>query len=673
MIERFNESKPFDIIRAEDFGNKLYEFYEPFGEYLRNVSKIDITASRPVFVIGGRGTGKTMLLKFLQFNMQLQFYQANKNCELNKDTIIDFFNEKKFIGLYLRFKSTEFDAMTDELADLFPQYFSLKIINELLSSLIVLKEHNIISELQEESIISFFNTCVVSKEVNTEVNDISQLKQIIENKLFPVYSGIINANAFYDLEEIKKLFEIPVINSKRLFIDFLTFIQRNILGDYVDNIIILLDELEYINSDHKKYIYQLIKNTDEFPISIKVGSRYLEDYMQVGNSNEILEENHDYRLIKIDEIIQNNSGGYLSVVKKILTKRLEKSKYFERFKTLNSLFQSNNLELEAKNIVLNKKKHWSSFKKFLKNQKVSEENINEIIKQIAYPKNPIIEKLNMLLIRKGKSTEYIHNEFNKFIRGNQTPYSVLYSKYKKNLVFQICNNYRVDKDYSGIDSIIQLSSGTVRHAIEICNQAMNNALFANSEEYILDKGIESIYQNYAIRQYSTLQYNNIAGIPDHIGIEIQDLVNTIGNIFRKLHLIEDLVEPEPTHFEIDLSSLKSEHVNKIIKVALNYSILQKKKPMVSKDAKIVNIADIYLNKIFAPYFKISSNLRGRSKLEVHQLVKLMTIKKKNQIINEVIVANSKKKSLTSQEIMDLNNSKENYQEEVHLFNYQVQK
>ena len=69
---RFNEKRPFDVVRAEDFGEALYEFYEPLEKLIRRVSGVDITGSRPVFLIGGRGTGKTMVLKFLSIEMQLK-------------------------------------------------------------------------------------------------------------------------------------------------------------------------------------------------------------------------------------------------------------------------------------------------------------------------------------------------------------------------------------------------------------------------------------------------------------------------------------------------------------------------------------------------------------------------------------------------------------------------
>jgi hypothetical protein len=51
---RFDEKRPFDVVRAEDFGEDLYEFYEPLEKLIRRVSGVDITGSRPVFLIGGR-------------------------------------------------------------------------------------------------------------------------------------------------------------------------------------------------------------------------------------------------------------------------------------------------------------------------------------------------------------------------------------------------------------------------------------------------------------------------------------------------------------------------------------------------------------------------------------------------------------------------------------------
>ena len=48
---RFDQKRPFDVLRAEDLGEDLYEFYAPLENLIRKVSGVDIKGSRSSFLI----------------------------------------------------------------------------------------------------------------------------------------------------------------------------------------------------------------------------------------------------------------------------------------------------------------------------------------------------------------------------------------------------------------------------------------------------------------------------------------------------------------------------------------------------------------------------------------------------------------------------------------------
>ena len=318
------------------------------------------------------------------------------------------------------------------------------------------------------------------------------------------------------------------------------------------------------------------------------------------------------------------------------------------------------IEVEAKNLVKDRKWHWKRFTDFLRESAVSQKRIDQILSSLSYPENPIIEKLNMLLVYWGRSPDYVERLFKEYLEGKNKEYSLLYEKNGLNLLFQLCNDYKVNKKYAGIDVFINLSSGIIRNAIELCNRSLNAAYNYGYEKQDSNE-VEMWHQDIGAQTQARLQFDDIQRIPGShpkpvvtkrgteesigiLGIEVQDLVSQLGTIFRNLHLDQFLIEPEQTHFETDYESL-DEYSRQVIDTAVKYSYLQEKYPMSPRDIIDTKRKDFVLNRIFAPKFKISYKTRGRTYISAEQVEMLIkgnnTEKRKTRL--EVVVGNSKKR------------------------------
>jgi arsenate reductase-like glutaredoxin family protein len=648
---RFDENRPFDVVRAEDFGGDLYEFYEPLEKLIRKVSGVDIAGSRPVFLIGGRGTGKTMVLRFLSLEMQLKDFMKNtlehtKSIkELSSEEMKVFLDTKKFIGIYLRFRTTEYDSLKGDIAQFFKPYLSIKIAEEIFKILGTFKSSGVLSKEQEVKIVKYFIDQIKEPEPKAENTFIGALKLIRKN-ILSQFETIFEKSSYCSINEIKENCIIPVVISKNIIFGLPNFIFAELDFLREKNLFILIDELEYLDDCHKRNIGQLIKDSDETSVIFKVGSRYMPQILPVGVSSEVLQELHDFRKIDIPEALNAAHSGrkidYSNLIKNILNKRLSKSAYFKDrgITDIEQLFPNLSIEDEAVELVKNREKHWEKFKTFVKQSK-SEKEINNITAYLKYSSNPIIEKLNMLLYYRGKSPEEIKKMCESYLDGKNKQYTTLYQKNALNLLFQLCSDYRNKKKYVGIDVFIHLSSGIIRSAVELCNQALNTAKnFGYKPEE--GKPVEIVYQDIGAKNLAELQYADITGIPKNLGLKVQDFINQIGTIFRELHLNRYLVEPEPTHFETDYSEIiKGKN---IFDAALNYSYLQKKPPMDPKSPRETKKDDFLINRVFAPYFKISYRVRGRTYISASQICSLITgdRKEKNKIRKKIIQKNTRK-------------------------------
>ena len=226
---RFDEKRPFDVVRAEDFGRDLWEFYEPLEKLIRKVSGEDITGSRPVFLIGGRGTGKTMVLKFLSLEMQLRNFikntldQSKSIEELSAEKMKEFLDTRKFIGIYLHFRTTEYDSLKRDIAQLFKPYLSIRVTEEIFKVLVTFKSSGLLSNDQEIKITKYFFNQIKEPEPKAENSFNGALKLIREN-ILPQFETIFEKSSYYSIDEIKKDCNIPVVISKNIIFGLPDFI-----------------------------------------------------------------------------------------------------------------------------------------------------------------------------------------------------------------------------------------------------------------------------------------------------------------------------------------------------------------------------------------------------------------------------------------------------------------
>jgi hypothetical protein len=425
---KFNGEKPFDLVRAEDFGGDLYEFYEPLEKLIREVSGVDITGSRPVILIGGRGTGKTMVLKFLSIEMQLKDFLKNTNLDQKKiDNLApkymkDFLNKKTYIGIYLRFKTTEYGAFKGDLGSLFMPYLSIKIAEQVFSTLLLLKRSNLISSVQETKIIEYFISQIIFPKIGV-IKYFEDILEIIRKDIIKKFEVIFECSSYYSRDELIKELDEPILISKNIVFGLPEFIFTNVKYLNGKYLFILLDEFEFLNEMQIRIISKLIKDSNE-TVSFKIGSRHMPAVLPIGDTNEVLQEVHDFRKINITDALNaaksKKKGNYNKLIKSILNKRLEKSEFFKGngISNVNQLFPNLDLKEEAQILVSsreNKEAHWSKFRSRLKESSLSSKEIDGIIDDLKYPQDPIIEKLNMLLYLRGYSSAEVKNMYYEYL------------------------------------------------------------------------------------------------------------------------------------------------------------------------------------------------------------------------------------------------------------------
>lgn len=213
--------------------------------------------------------------------------------------------------------------------------------------------------------------------------------------------------------------------------------------------------------------------------------------------------------------------------------------------------------------------------------------------------NEVIEELQLL--RSGKE--------NKFTGGTNWIHN--------NLVGSILRLYggtqRPCLIYSGFSTFITLAHGNLRHFLELCDRCLSQA----SDEQLVS-GIPIEVQAEAARQASAAFLTEIRNFGP-LGYALRNFVLSLGSLFALAHARPSQSEPEINHFSLKGGSAPAKEDSEMFREAIKWSVLfEERETKVKSEGADVIDADWVLNPIYAPYFKISYRKRRKLTLTVEE-------------------------------------------------------
>lgn len=661
MIEKLEDLKfenPFAEINANFMTDDdlLKYWIKPEFMFDQQTVGVDITGGVPVFLMGGRGTGKTMILKYLSYDLQKKEY-FKENEQSDQKSMKDFIRDKNFLGVYYRIGGPTLGSFQrrgldeDAWYTIFGHYFDLNISQLYILMLLDINNHNGLKlsadaekQICEEITALIYGTC--SHQQITQLKEIFLCLQQLQHNV----EQFINHAALHGSED-KPPFDIITPSGKLIF-GIPSIFQKFLPELKNKNILINIDEYENLLEYQQKIINTLIKHAKP-PVTFRIGMRLngLKTSATL-NYEEFLKRDADYRVILFENVLTSKMEGYRTLLREISEKRLRlHSVIGNKIIRIEELLESITPEeeakrLEAKSIKKTDRPHFNKMKEYLMVHNFSDDQIEDIFKRISYPDNPLIEKLDMLLIiRKVEKKQYnsqfleeVERSMNYFIENRKEAaeykkYRTAYEKYKIALLFQLISDYRDKKIYAGFDTYAMLSSGIIRNYLELCWHAFNQAIFNNKGELLAGKiSIEN--QTKAAVEMAERSFEDIEMIQTY-GREIKDFIIHIGRFFRALHMDERLKEPEPSYFCTNDSQLDKD-TKELLDTAQKWSVLQKKPAMQPESPTRLNdnFPDVFvLNRIFSPKFRISYRIRGRTNISPTELKILLKGSEDEKIVS----------------------------------------
>ncbi len=586
-IQGKESDNPFRRVRAEYFEDVnllARSFTEP--EQARYNSIIEV---KPTLIEGGRGSGKTMILKSLQAQIAMQ--------RLNKQSFSE--TGLTYFGVYCRLSRWSFETLSegetlleifgeDMAAQLFQTELYLQLMQALIDEIQTCANKKIleITSTQERSIS---NAAIEIIRHDIDVNDMPQdfdnAKHLIQTDLRRIGNYLFRRQ----LGETP-VYEGPILMRREL--QDVCYRIRACISEMANiTIYFLLDEYENLLPFQKVVVNTLIKWSQAGEFSIKVVTKKTGFQDPRTLEGQEIERPDDYTAADLDYDLSNTSMR--KNYKRLLIRICEK---------------------------------------MLNNEGFEETDISKLLEERPHLDDSIKEKME--------------HKIKEIIAEQGTEWDTLSEEKRKEYWHQleVGSYYRVisgKKVFSGIDDLIILSSGIIRYFLELCGTAYYFALQDNID---VKNGnpIPTKAQKNAAYTLSEYHLGEIARNISNHGPEIRQFTIDLGDIFRQ-KLLHHLSEPEAARIRIvdphRLSTSDFEETRKLLDLAEMHSVLQGyggRGGMRPKHATDVQPKEYVLNRIYAPDLQFSPRYRWSTEFTCQNIKSLLDPDKRQETKSQLI-------------------------------------
>lgn len=294
--EAANNLKPEDII----------DYY--IGEY--NFLRF-IQSTKNIFLIGERGSGKTMALRYNSFSIQHKIDKNIGNISYEKIGVLIPCNTPLFL-------KAEYMLIADEYkkAIICEHYLVLSILQAIASTL------NDIAEIVAEA----------NKQKDTLFHEIEYIWDVELDKqasnFFVAIENYTKKENYLTQKKINKFdsdaFYENTLSFASSVLPFLQLLRNNldILSD--SHFLLMVDDAQDMNEYQNKALNSWIAYRDHSLFSFKVATVKVDRPSLVTASGGCILEGHDFITVDMEQAYQNQEAGFYKLSKKIIEKRLQR-------------------------------------------------------------------------------------------------------------------------------------------------------------------------------------------------------------------------------------------------------------------------------------------------------------------------------------------------------------
>jgi len=605
--------------RTEELGADVYRHFVVPHFY----DQLDLRIARkPRLLIGGRGCGKTMLLRYLSH--QSAFSQ-------DRTTIPD--DAIEHIGLYWRV-DTQFAAIMNErglAGDVWHSAF-----NHLLALLLALELVSSVSNIAASSCTLFNETDLKKVSFDrlsifdpTFIGDSSQFKRSLQDKLWEFELWVAN------VRKAKEPIFLPGVQFLAAIIGHLKSALPTLAPA---NFYVYVDEFENLLPYQQRILNTCLKHS-EIPLIFNIAMKRHAFETKDTVGTEAIQNIADYREHDLEKyLLDSNFPVFaaevlflnlaLAGLKNLpidpaelqnpdaISKRKTKSYIEPLLRKVGALFPGLTHEELAKAVFMNE-----SLTRTLQDRirlALQSRGSSKSVESFFFPELPQATiTVPALLHRKRLAVEDVELELLQLRENQKGKFAGTNGWIHNNFIGCLLWLYDSHSSpcplYSGFDTFCLLSRGNLRHLLELCHISLNQLSEADLTEL---KPVPPAAQAKGARQASAAFLNEIPTF-GRLGDRLHTFVFRLGSLFALAHRRPSQSEPEQCHFAITsgeepISRENIEFLNEAEKWSV---IFQEEETKLKQEVRIVSFQYV-LNPVYSPFFNIT--YRKIRKLELSQ-------------------------------------------------------
>lgn len=643
-LRRYDEN-PFDLVKASDFSaTEILEYWVDMAADRGGL--VDILKPKllmPMLLLGGKGSGKTHLMRYCSAPVQSARYEGNLCQAISKEGYLGIYvpaeglNSQKFAG----------KGQDDELwLAVFSMYFELWLVTSLLSVVQQCTKLSELGELDEGKLIDGI-AALFDKDVKNEFVDLSSLID---------YLTIVRKNIDYAANNVaitRKRPEIEIIFSSGRLVYGIPKVIASVCPFFSETVFVyLVDEAENFTNLQQRFLNSLVRYRTGNS-TIKIGARLygVRTYDTLG-SGEPIKRGSEYERVELDNFLRANKPDYEIFIRKLVSKRLQQAGLpaatgsgeelaacFEELDTAHFFQQPLLNILREREKKGAERPYFKRLRGYLKQfVDPSEKHSDAIIDGLRSNKNPLLEKINTLLLYRDwerdpvkllDASKKIQLQCASFLTGDShgASYADVVKHFDSDMLAQFYRDCGVNIPYCGLGTLVHLSQGIPRNLLGILKQIYRRSLFAGERPFAGGK-ISVASQSSGVLDSAAWFWEDAQ--PDSFGPEVRQSIEALALLFRTIRFSDRPAECDLCTFSVDEEKL-SENSRNVLRTCENWSYLIRI-PGGAKNKNSKEVDEKYqFGPMLAPRWGISVHRRGNLELKPELAEAIFDIEKRQKL------------------------------------------